>query len=138
MNPALDELKSLVESLAQKINAPQNLLPTYGRTIDGAHPHIETSDNGKFYYVIVERGEELRRELAVDTNKVLYKIFEGVTFSMACEFSAKHRRAKEDFRRQLFSKQEELLGILDEKWKFLKQKEHQLILKSHPFDDKNT
>jgi len=44
------------------------------------------------------------------------KVFEGVTFSMACDFELKHRKTNQDFRRQLFSKQEELLGTDDQKW----------------------
>ena len=136
MRTNLEEIRSLVESYAKKIEAPQQLLPTYGRTVDGAHPHIEIKENGEFFYVIVERGQELRRELAVDINDLLYKIFTDITFSMACAVAAKQRKGKEDFRRQMFLKHEELLGVLQEEWKFRMQKEHQLILMSYPFDDK--
>lgn len=40
MTPALDDINALVDSLAEKISAPQHLLPTYGRSDDGARPHI--------------------------------------------------------------------------------------------------
>ena len=136
MKPGLDDIKTLVDSLAKKIKAPQNLLPTYGRTVDSAHPHIEIDSNGQLYYVIVERGEELRRDFAIDTNDLLFRIFEGVTFSMACDFELKHRKKNQDFRRQLFSKQEELLGILDKKWEIRQQVDHQQTLATYPFDDK--
>ena len=136
MNPGLADIKTLVDSLAEKIKAPQNLLPTYGKTVDSAHPHIEIDSNGRLYYVIVERGEEIRRDLAVDTNDLLFKIFAGVTFSMACSFELKHRKKNEDFRRQLFSKQEELLGSLDKEWEIRQRKDHQRTLTAHPFEDK--
>lgn len=136
MNPELDDIKTLVDSLAEKIKAPQNLLPTYGRTVDSAHPHVEIDSNCQLYYVVVERGEELRRESAIDNNDLLFRIFEGVTFSMACNFELKHRKKNQDFRRQLFSKQQELLGILDKKWELRQQEDHQQTLAKYPFDDK--
>ncbi len=135
MKPTLGDIKILIDQLAQKINAPQHLLPTYGYSIDGAHPHIEVGRNGELCYVIMERGEELKRDVADDTNDLLYRIFSDITFSMACNFELKHRIEAEDCRRQIFSKQEELLGLLSNEWKKREQKEHQKILKSHPFDD---
>ncbi len=48
---------------------------------------------------------------------------------MACEFEIKQN---EDFRQQLFAKQEELLGILKEAWKLRKQKEYQRKIKLPP------
>ena len=96
--PSLDDIKELVDSLAGKINAPQHLLPTYGRTIDGAHPHIEINNDGRFHYVVVERGEELSRDIASDMDDLLFMIFSSVTFSMACDFELKHRRKQEDTR----------------------------------------
>ena len=136
MKLTLDDIKAMVDALAKKINAPPYLLPTYGSTIDGAHPHIEIDGSDRLYYVVVERGQELKRDLAGDTNDLLYGIFAGITFSMACNFEAKHRIPNEDFRRQLFAKQEELLGMLNEEWRIRKQKEHREVLLTHPFEDK--
>ena len=70
--------------------------------------------NDQLYYAVVERGEEIKRDFAIDTNDLLYKIFAGITFSVTCGFGAKHRVKNEDFRRQMFAKQEELSGILNE------------------------
>lgn len=135
MNPTLDDIKAMVDSLAGKINAPKQLLPTYGYSIDGAYPHIEVDRNGQLYYVIVERGQELKRDFAVDMDDLLYRIFADVTFSMAVNFELKHRIEGEDSRRQMFAKQEELLGMLSGNWKQRQANEHQSILRSHPFDD---
>jgi hypothetical protein len=135
MKPSLADIKSLVDALAEKINAPQHLLPTYGQSVDGAHPHIEIDKNGQLYFVVVERGIELKRDFAVDMNDLLYRVFVGVTLSMACNFEAKHRIPDQDFRRLMFFKQEELLGILNTEWKLRNQKEHQWVLKYYPFDD---
>lgn len=135
MKPSLADIKSLIDALAGKINAPQHLLPTYGYSVDGAHPHIEIDKNGQLYLVVVERGKELRRDFAVDTNDLLYRVFVGITLSMACDYELKHRIYNQDFRRLMFFKQEELLGILNAEWKLRIQNEHQWILNCYPFDD---
>lgn len=133
--PNLPQIKTLVDAMAEKINAPQNVLPTYGYSDDGALPHIEIGENGELYYVVVERGQELRRDFSLDANDLLYKIFADVTFSMACDFEKRHRIKGQDFRRQPFAKQVELLGMLNEEWRSRKQRDHDLIVASHPFDD---
>jgi len=136
MKPTLEDIKALVDKFAEKINAPERHFPTYGYSNDGAQPHIEVDKNGQLYYVIVERGEELRRDVALDTDDLLYRIFADITFSMAVEYEVNHRVKEEDFRRQLFAKQEELLGKLNDKWRQRQQEKHQAILRSYPFDDK--
>jgi hypothetical protein len=135
MTPALVQIKTLVDELAQKIGAPQNNLPTYGCSDDGARPHVEVGNDGQLSYVVVERGRELRRDGAVNMDDLLYKVFDSVTFSMACHYEVRNRIKPEDFRRQLFTKQQELLGMLSDAWKLRKQKEYDLILKVHPFED---
>lgn len=135
MQVTLNDIKSLVETLAQKINAPKNLLPTYGYSIDGAHPHIEVDEFGQLYYIINERGEEISRDFAVDMNDLLYRIFYSVTLNMAADFELKNRIDTEDFRRQMFSKQEEFLATLNKEWRARIEKDHQWILRTHPFDD---
>jgi hypothetical protein len=135
MKLGLAEIKTLVERLAEKINSPQQLLPIYGHSIDGAHPHVEVDTTGMLYYVIVERGQELKRNVAVDIDDLLYWIFADITFSMAVEFELKHRIEREDCRRQIFKQQEYLLGALSVKWQQSNIEKHQSILKSHPFDD---
>ena len=135
MKVALEDIKILIDNLALKLNAPQNLLPTYGHSIDCAHPHIEVDKNGQLYYVIVERGEELKRDFAADTNDLLYRVFSDITFSMAVDFELNNRIDTEDCRRQMFSKQEELLATLDKNWTIRIEKEHQWILRTNPFDD---
>jgi hypothetical protein len=130
----LQEIGNYVNSLAERIGAPATILPTYGRTDDGARPHVEIRD-GELFYVIVERGEELKRVRTVEIDHLLYLIFSDVTFSMAVKFEYKHRNALQDFRRILFAKQEELLGLLNPAWREKEQMAHQTILSEYPFDD---
>ena len=131
----LDDIKKKVEELAVKINAPTDLLPTYGYTKDFAYPHIEVDKFGLLHYVIVERGQELERRTTEKLDNLLYWIFTNVTFSMACDYELKNRIEDKDCRRIIFDKQEELLGLLSNNWKQKEKAEHQSILKNHPFDD---
>ncbi len=136
MKPTLNEIQVLVVALAEKIKAPQHILPTYEHSVNGALPHIEIDVSGGFSYVVVEGGQELRRELAIDSDDLLHKVLADVTFSMACDFEKIHWRKGQDFRRQPFAKQEELLGMLNEEWKLRELEEHHKVLRVHPFDDK--
>jgi Immunity protein 63 len=131
----LDDIKKKVEELAVKINAPTDLLPTYGYTKDFAYPHIEVDKVGFLHYVIVERGQELDRRTTEKFDDLLYWIFANVTFSMACDYELKNRIEDKDCRRIMFDKQEELLGLLNNNWKQKEKAEHQSILNNHPFDD---
>lgn len=132
---SLGDIKKTVEELASKINAPGNLLPDYGRTRDGAYPHIEADAAGFLHFVVIERGEELERKTTKDLNELLYWIFDSITFSMSVDFELKHRMRRKDSRRIMFARQEELLGILDNSWQQKQQEAHEKIIRKNPFTD---
>jgi Immunity protein 63 len=134
MKPTLADIKKLVEFYAKKINASESSLPTYGNWKDG-HPNVEVDDNGQLYYEVYERGQQVRNDFAGDEEGLFYKIFSGITFSMALEYELKNRVPGQDNRRIMFAKQEDLLGQLDERWKEQAHKERLTLLKRHPFDD---
>ena len=135
MNPGLEQLKQQVERIAQQIDAPSGLLPTFGYSLDGAHPHVEGGDAQPFSYVIVERGQEVSRVVAKDMDDLLYRIFADISFSMAVTYELQHRRGEQDPRRQLFAKQESLLGRLQPHWGARRAEEHRLILLQYPYND---
>lgn len=135
MEMTLADVKEQVDTLGERINAPQTLRPTYGYSIDGALPHIEIDGSGIFHFVVVERGQELERRTTAILNELLFWIFDTITFSMACAFELKNRDKVQDFRRILFSKQEELLGCMNVDWQEKKRNHHRLILAKHPFAD---
>lgn len=130
----LNEIKSEVNRLAAKINAPEDSLPTYGYSEDGARPHIEVDSHG-YHYVVVERGEELSRITTNDLDLLLYHVFEGVTFTLACSYELKHRVKHQDSRRLMFKHQVELLSILSPKWGEVEAWDHEKILQQHPYND---
>ena len=135
MNKVLINVRENVEKYGALINVPSHLYPTYGYSDDGTHPHIEIDDLDQLFYVIVERGEVLKRDLALNMNHLLYMIFRDITFWISVSYEVEHRIMNEDFRRQLFAKQVELLGTLDVSWAQKMKEEINDILKTHPYVD---
>jgi len=121
--------------LALKIDAPEDILPTFGYTRDGGHAHIEINNGNRVYYVAIERGQEVYRFEPQSMDELLYKVFENAAWVIAGEYELKNRIAGQDFRRMLFKEQERLIGILNENWELELNKKHQAILIKHPFDD---
>jgi len=130
----LSEIKVEVDRLAHRIGASGCVLPTYGSTDDGAKPHIETDVRG-YHYVVVERGKELRRITTRDLGELLFHIFEAVTFSLACDYELSHHVESQDRRRMIFRRQSELLAVLSREWSDRASRQHEQILREHPYDD---
>ena len=130
----LPEVKAEVERLAAEIGAAGYVLPTYGRSEDGARPHIEVDSRG-YHYVAVERGQELERLTTDDLGELLSKVFAGVTFSLASEDELEHRVEGQDPRRILFRRQVGLLSELYPCWGEREAQRHEQILREYPFDD---
>jgi hypothetical protein len=135
MVPSLSEVKQLVDQLASKIQAPQFLLPTYGESLDNAHPYVEIDRSGLLFYLANERGQEVLRYIAKDIDDLLYNIFKDITFSMATKYELANRVKGQDFRRIYFAEQERLLGILNSDWQLKKHQEFEKTLTDNPFDD---
>src|SRR5688572_29569388 len=88
--PSLVEVEARVRELATSIGATGDELPTFGRSEDGARPHVEVNASG-LHFVVVERGEELERVTTNDLDELLWRVFESITFSLACGYAGKHR-----------------------------------------------
>jgi hypothetical protein len=99
---------------------------------DGS-PYVEVDK--AYYFIIEERGIEFERRKTNDLDELLYWVFDSVTFTVASSFETRNRASNQDFRRMLFSKQEELLGELSPGWADRKADEHRAILNTHPFTD---
>jgi hypothetical protein len=85
-----------------------------------------------------DRSKNEERPTTNDPSELAYWIFKSVTFSMAAKFELHHRNEGEDFRRILFSKQEELLAQLDSSWRSRLQAHLSQVLKTAPFDDQSS
>lgn len=131
---SLNYIQERVEYLAGKILAPKQILPSYGRMEFDSHPFIESRGDG-LYYVRSERGQEFERKYTEKLDDLLFWVFESVTHELASKYAARNGPEDKDFRRMMFEKQEELLGILNIDWRFAVEEEHNKILTQHPFDD---
>ncbi len=131
----IEEIKSRVDELARKINAPAKMLPDYGSLKHDSHPYIVVDRSGTMFYIRSERGTEYERLKTDDIDVLLCRIFESVTFWMASDYEVKNRIEDKDCRRMIFQKQEELLGMLNDKWKQKVTERNKNVLQIAPFDD---
>jgi hypothetical protein len=129
----LAQLRAVVEKLAARIEAPESVLPTYGASENSARPHIEI--DGRYHFVVVERGLELLRRTTMDLDEILYWIFDDVTSSLASKYEVRNRKPDEDSRRLLFGKQVALMAQLNERWAGRCEAELREVLADHPFVD---
>jgi hypothetical protein len=133
----LSEVKGEVDRLALVIGAPEDSLPTYGRSEDSGRPHIEVDANG-YHFVVRERGLEFERTTARDVDDLLYRIFDSVTLEMALTYVQEHKIEGQDSRRLAFPRQIELYSMLSPEWGDRCSREIERILKEHPFHDLRT
>ncbi|SMG22033.1 Immunity protein 63 [Marivirga sericea] len=129
------EIESELHRLAELIGAQPNQLPSVDDNQDFARPNIAFSSNGILYYEAYEPGEQLFSISAFDLEHLMFVAFKDTTFIMAVEHERKNRKSNEDFRRQLFSKQVELMRIINSDWAKQTQKEIDETLRTTPFDD---
>jgi hypothetical protein len=134
MEQGLLEVKTIIEGLAEKIGAPLNMLPTYGYSEETARPEIQLDASG-YHFVVSERGQETERHTTFDLDEILYDVFDGVTFAMACTYELNHRLEGQDFRRILFSYQEGLMTQLSPAWGNRNKLELNKVFEQYPFED---
>jgi len=133
---SLTDIQKQIEELASLINAPKDILPTYGESRHDGCPHITL--NGSFFdYWVIERDNVIEHKTAFTLDDLFYWLFQGVTFQMAVSHGRAHQKPDEDFRRILFDYQLNLLETLNPQWKEFRQKEIKDILAKHPFRDKS-
>jgi hypothetical protein len=133
----LCEIEADVNELAVRIGASANDLPSYGKSRDFACPHVEVED-GKYHYVIVERGQEISRQSSTNYNDLLYWIFSDATHNLAFSHELKNRIEDQDCRRIAFPKQIELMSKISEAMANQISMEIESILLRAPYDDEST
>lgn len=99
---------------------------------DGVSIYIADSE---YNYVVKERNKIIKHITSTDVNDILYAILKDITFSIAIDYEKKHRNKNEDFRRQLFDKQLDLLARVRECFAERRKMEIDEILKISPYRD---
>jgi len=131
---SLLEIRQIIEKLARQIDAPASVMPTYDNFRNDGTPNVEVS-NSVYYYRALDRDTETINRHTTDLNILLYWVFSGITFSMACEYELANRNPSQDFRRIMFEHQVELLTLLSPEWGEREAQEHAQILEHSPFND---
>lgn len=132
----IEEVKNYIYKLGTKIGLEKNskLYPFFSESEqvfnDGPSVYV---DNTGYHYVVMERGKINKIIESVEIDDIIYTIFESITFSLASEYEASHRRIGEDSRKQLWEKQLELLGKINERFAEKCKQEIDRILKIAPY-----
>lgn len=124
-------IQSKVKNLGHKLGRGDLTIGSTPRG-DGS-PYVEVGD--AYYYIVEERGVELKRLKTADLDELLYWIIKNLTVSLAWDYEKRHRRHGEDSRRQAFAKDLELLASLSPKWAERRESEYAEILRAHPYHD---
>src|SRR6266849_5777610 len=100
------EVQDRVEDLCRRLGVVSSSVVGFYPTGEGTY--ID-GNGGEYELVDVERGLETRRKRTSDIDELLYWIFKRATFGIAMRFEMNHRIEGQDFRRQLFRYQLELI-----------------------------
>jgi len=142
-----DAVERLLDVLARNIDDDYYPRNGYGEVLTFAKWKLVTFDfpkgdatpfiemrNGQFHFVISERGYESKRAIG-NADEVLALLLDGITFTLASGFAARHSVKGQDFRRALFTKQIELLTLLNPEWAQSVSEKQRAILQEFPFSD---
>lgn len=130
------KIRRKINQLQRIIDAPKMLRPSYGTLgYDMNSYFIEIDKKGIMRLIETEKNRvhEVRR--TKDLDELLYWIFTNITFSMACTNKSGRNADTYDHRKQIFLRQEELLGKLNPHWKEKKHAEYRNFIKKYPVDD---
>lgn len=128
----ITELKRKIERLSGQINVPENLMPTFGSSREDGTAHIEIHGSN-YYYIVSERGSKVVNRETSDLKRLLYWVFDDITFYMASSYERDNRDYQVDSRKLKFEYQLELLRRLKPLWSEWKEQEIAQILKICPY-----
>lgn len=99
--------------------------------------HVEDLPSGGYRYVCTERGDEYDEKITDNPQDILYWIYKDATFEIACNWEVVNRVSRQDSRRLIFNKQLELLKIIGNEYALMMEREIEIILLNHPFNDRS-
>lgn len=132
MNAALIKLKEEFSRLVASLDVENHYKSFYAVPTHDGSPHIELVD-GRFHYVVTERGTEFERIEDLSADDVLYLLCEGVTHHMACAYELNNRIEGIDGRSVRFPHHERLMHELNPDWGKRTKEKHEAILAQYPF-----
>ena len=105
------ELRQILETNFAKISSDLHLLPEINNSNYNCDPFIEIWQNG-YYYICLERGEEVFRKQTTDLNELIFMVMEDLTFKMAWDWAKLEPKSNSDLRIPAFAKQVELMRTI--------------------------
>src|ERR1700755_599092 len=133
----LRDIEADVAALARRIGASEGELPTYGVSQDFGRPHVEV-EHGFYWYVVMERGQELERRFTPNYDDLLYWIFRDATHRLSFAYELTNRVEDQDCRRIAFPKQIELMKQIGSTIGERLERDIADILRHAPYDDEPT
>lgn len=121
-------------TIARSLSAPQKHVRFATSPQHDGSPHVECY-GGEFHYIVTERGSEFEHRKTSHAEELLFWLVSDLTWAMASDWELQHRIEKEDFRRQLFRKDVELISKVRNEWGRRKKEKYEKILGGRPFDD---
>ncbi len=135
MKQRVNDLRTRYLDFARAVGAPDHIVSFRESPSHTGAPHVEY-EGSDLCFVVTERGCEFERRRTKDPDTLMYWLLSDLTFQMACDYESRFRRKDEDFRRQLFEKQLDLLGSLKPEWRERRKGEIRSVLEKNPFTDK--
>ena len=134
MRQTLLTLRARYYEMGKSLAAPEQYLRFPETPQNDGHPHIEY-EGATLVYVVTDRGRRFRERRTTDPEELLYWLVSDLTWTLASDYERTHRIKTEDFRRQLFAKDAELLDSVNPEWGRLKRAEYDNILLRQPYQD---
>ena len=102
--------------------------------IDGAHPYYG-EDDGRLFVRTHERGKLVRDEVHESVDGGVESLVTDMAAQLARTYEARHRRPREDSRRQWFHLSELWLSRVELAWGDRLHSDHVAVLRESPFND---
>lgn len=140
MTEPLAQLQARHAALLQRLLPQTPVSPFHThiqtRATHNGDAHVEEVE-GRWNYVITERGAELHRRVATNDDELLYWLMDDVTASIAYRRrpSLLQRLLGRDPRREKFATHVRLLQRLDPAWAAAKDAHYAAVLRQYPFRD---
>lgn len=115
MKETIKDIERKYFEYAEIISAPKKYLHFYETPQHDGGPHIEY-EGEELLFVHTEKGNRYSEKRSKNPEEILYWFMSELTFAMACEFEVNHRKEDQDFRIQLFARQEKLMSMINIKW----------------------
>jgi len=129
-----EDLRKRLVTEILKIDGDVRLLPEINNSNDDAYPFIEIDRYG-YNYICRERGNEIFRKIPYDIDELVYEVFKDVVRRMTMDWKSENRNGKEDFRRQRFEREIELMTKINHEFADRLRGEINQILKYAPYKD---